>query len=151
MFGLEGAVGVFGHLHLHAELQRTSQRLDQDQLSGLTVRALHHEHAAAVTSACDAKAKAVRTRPPRSRRGGHAEQRGGGAQVGRQRQVVVRNGLRGERTGAGLHGTGIPFTLAVVEGKTSTSHHSLCLNTTLIRSTHTQSQELIPLITFKEL
>ncbi len=138
MFGLEGAVGVFGHLHLHAELQRTSQRLDQDQLSGLTVRALHHEHAAAVTSACDAKAKAVRTRPPRSRRGGHAEQRGGGAQVGRQRQVVVRNGLRGKRTGAGLHGTGIPFTLAVVEGKTSTSHHSLCLNTTLIRSTHTQ-------------
>lgn len=118
MFGLEGAVGVLGHLHLHAELLWASHGLDEDQLSGLTVRALHHEHAPGVTSARDAKAEAVRTRPTRSGCGGHAEQGGRGAQVGRQRQVVVRNGLCGKRTGAALHRTGIPFTLAVVEGRT---------------------------------
>lgn len=123
MFGLEGTLGVLGHLHLHAELLWAWHGPDEDQLSGLTVRALHHERAPGVSSSCDAEAEAVGTGPTRGRRGGHAEQGGRGAQVGRQGQVVVRNGLGGERTGPALHGTGIPFTLAVVDDRTSTLPH----------------------------
>lgn len=110
MLGLEGAVAVLGHVHVHAHLLRAPQRLDQHQLAGLPVRTLHDEGASGV-AAHDAEAEAVR---PRAARGGgrrHAEERGRGLGVGRQGEVVEGHGLRRQVTGAAVHGAGVPLTL----------------------------------------
>lgn len=110
MFGLKGAVGVLGHVHFHADLLRPPQRLHQDQLPGLSVRALHDEDASGV-SAHDAEAQAVWAGASRRGGGRHAEQRGGGLQAGGQGQVVEGHGFGGQVAGAAVHGARVPLTL----------------------------------------
>lgn len=110
VLGLKGAVAVLGHVHVDADLLRPAQRLDQYQLTGLSVRTLHDEDASGV-AAHDAEAEAVR--PGAAWGGGccHAEERGGGFGVGRQRQVVEGHGLGGQVAGAAVHGAGVSLAL----------------------------------------
>lgn len=110
MLGLKGALAVLRHVHIHADLLWPAQLLDQDQLAGLPVRALHDKEASGV-SAHYAEAQAVRPGAPWGGGGRHAEKRCGSLQVGGQRQVVEGHGLRSQVAGAAVHGAGVSLTL----------------------------------------
>lgn len=92
VLGLEDTVQVLGHVHVHLDGLGTLEALHQDELPSLPVGALHHE-VAAVVAPHDAEAQAVGSRPAGCRCRGHAEERGGRQQVGRQGKVVEGDGF----------------------------------------------------------
>lgn len=110
MLGLKGAVDVLGHLHTDGDLLRPTKRLHQDQLTSLSVRALHDEDASGVSPRY-AEAQAIWPGAAGGRCGCHAKQRGRSLQVGGQGQIVEGNGLRSQMARAAVHGARVSLTL----------------------------------------
>lgn len=111
VLGLEHAVQVLGHVHVHVDGAGPLQALHQDQLPGVPVRALHHE-VPTVVPARDAEAEAVGSRPAGSHRCGHAEQRRRSLELGGEREVVEGDGFGSLVAQAALHGARVALALA---------------------------------------
>lgn len=124
VLGLKGALAVLGHVHIHADLLGSAERLDQYQLAGLPVWTLHNEEASGVPPHYT-ETQAVRPCASRGGGGRHAEERGGGLEVGRQGQVVKGHGLRSQVAGAAVHGAGVPLTLTAGHTHTHTQFFSV--------------------------
>lgn len=110
MLGLKSAVTVLRHVHVNADLLRSTQLLHHDQLTGLSVRALHDKDAPGV-SAHYAESQAVRSRAAWGSGSCHAEQCGRSLQVGGQGQEVEGHCLGSVEAGTAVHRAGVPLTL----------------------------------------